>query len=126
MGYRPASEIVSFRGLPWRPAEPPRRTAPAGDPGWRENDTEALARGSPAIHSALADYLPCSFKGDLCYGRAAAPVLRSLWKEFNTECVRNLRNDRNVASLGPLTNPQQAGEVWAGAFWELRDTEGAP
>jgi hypothetical protein len=98
---------------------------PAGG-GWEESDTDAMAHGSTAIHSALADYFPCSFHGDPCFGRAAAQVYRSVSAEFSTECLRNLSNDRGVASLGSATTPHQAGEVWAGAFWELRESRGAP
>ena len=97
---------------------------PAGG-GWEETGTDAMVQGSTSIHSALADYFPCSFQGDPCFGRAAAQVYRSVFAEFTHECVRNLSNDRDVASLGSVTTPHQAGEVWAGAFWQLRETAGA-
>jgi len=93
--------------------------------GWGKEDTEAMVHGSTAIQSALADYFPCSFKGDPCYGRAAAHAFRAAFKNFDDDCLRDLSTDRDVASLGSETTPQQAGEVWAGAFWQLRSTEGA-
>src|SRR5262249_40248477 len=37
---------------------------------------------------------------------------------------RNLDNHRSFAELNPNTESHDAGNIWAGAFWQLRQTIG--
>jgi hypothetical protein len=92
--------------------------------GWQRTDPD-MVHGSTSIQSALADYFPCSLKSDPCFGRASAQALKRSSRESNGECLRSLNNDRDVASLGTQPTPEEAGEIWAGAFWQLRSTLGA-
>lgn len=74
-----------------------------------------------AIESSLADYFPCSFNNDAIVGEESAPELRRLsGGRFDKPYVRNLENSRNFGEITMRSSPQDAGEVWGGAFWEMR------
>ncbi|GAA4605215.1 hypothetical protein BJY16_005300 [Actinoplanes octamycinicus] len=86
-------------------------------PGAAGNWTSGGITDAASIHSALADYLPCSFQDDPCFGRAAAGAQR---------CLRDLSLVVRADSVdGDRHTPQQAGWVWASAFWEIRAGVGA-
>jgi hypothetical protein len=73
-----------------------------------------------AIESGLADYFPCSFTNDALMGEEAGQVL--IGKPY----VRNLDNKRKFTEALPEGDPrdpiapQVVGEIWGGAFWEMR------
>jgi hypothetical protein len=73
------------------------------------------------IESALADYFPCSFADRPIFGEIVAAVF-NLPKPY----VRNLNNSRRFDeepdSRGSVTLDR--GEVWGGAFWEIRSVLG--
>jgi len=67
-----------------------------------------------AIESGLADYFPCSFTGNALMGEQAGRL-------FGKPYLRNLDNERRFTEVTPDTpGPQDEGEVWAGAFWQIR------
>jgi hypothetical protein len=75
-----------------------------------------LSPAGMSIESGLADYYPCSFTDDPRVAESWAPTA------LNKPEVRNLDN---MLSFFALTSEQRAisqvvGEVWGGAFWELR------
>ena len=72
------------------------------------------------VESGLADYLVASHTGDPELGVALAGILRA--QGFDKPYIRNLNNDRHFDTLGSegVVTPQDAGEVWGGAFWQLR------
>lgn len=75
-----------------------------------------------AIQSGLADYFPCSFHGNPRFGEKLAPVYnRLVGQEVLVHgYVRNMENQRKFSELKPDAAQQDAGEVWSGAFWEMR------
>jgi hypothetical protein len=79
----------------------------------------AIRQQYRAIESGLADYFPCSFTNDALMGEQAGQVL--IGKPY----IRNLDNERKfteVPSEGDAREiaPQVVGEIWGGAFWEMR------
>ena len=78
------------------------------------------------IESGLADYFPASFLDSPLIGATAARELRKAGKmTLPHDYIRSLQNDRKFAEMQPLTaNFQDAGEVWGGLWWELRDILG--
>ena len=60
------------------------------------------------LDEGLADYLPCSFKGDPNYGETQFLNIKN-----------RLRFDEQGDDPKPL--PEYEREVWSGAFWELRE-----
>ncbi len=74
------------------------------------------------IGSGLADYFPCSFNNKQWFGEIAA---RGPLKEvINKPYIRDLGNDRKFTegppNASPYAAPQDGGEIWGGAFWEMR------
>ena len=74
------------------------------------------------IESGLADYFPCSYTDDPRLGEQVAPILQKLYGEgsFNKPYIRNLDNAIKFSDLPPKAPEQLTGEVWGGAFWEMR------
>ncbi|MDJ0660140.1 MAG: hypothetical protein QNJ42_11715 [Crocosphaera sp.] len=71
-----------------------------------------------AIESGLADYFACSFLNTPYVGEKAIKVY-----DPNKPYIRTLSNNKNfdeLKSLQPWNYPQSGGEVWGGAFWQIR------
>lgn len=87
---------------------------------------EASSAPLDAIESGLADYYPCSFKGSPVFAPRVAVAMWEIWG-LKRPYIRNLRNAIKFADLdtspGPFP-PQRTGEVWGGAFWDLRQAVG--
>lgn len=79
---------------------------------------DSLGQPEMAIESALADYFPCSFNDDPVLGEIAAPVV------FKVQYIRNLQNERKFSEVSPDTSYQHVGEIWGGAFWQIRQLLG--
>jgi hypothetical protein len=93
----------------------------------REYARHVLERMHPdfpytAILSGLADYLTCSFYDRPKLAEKSAPALRRKYgpKLFKHGYLRTMDNRRTFAELGPKPEMHDAGEVWGGAFWEIR------
>jgi hypothetical protein len=71
-----------------------------------------------SIESGLADYLPCSFGGN--------PLVAETFSKqvLNKDYIRNLQNERKFSDLPANAPEQQFGEIWGGAFWEMRQQFG--
>lgn len=65
----------------------------------------------------LADYLNCSYRKDPVVGKILGQMLQ-------TPYLRNLSNQRKFSEIKEYIPPQQAGEVWGGALWEIREIAG--
>ena len=79
-----------------------------------------------SIESGLADYFPASFLDSPLIGATAARELREVgrWTSPN-DYIRNLQNDRKFGEMQvQIPIVQDAGEVWGGLWWELRDILG--
>jgi hypothetical protein len=83
--------------------------------------TEPFSQWDPvyqAIESGLADYFPCSFSGNPALAENfAKDVLKKPY-------IRNLENTRKFSELPPNPTVQDSGEIWGGAFWEMRQLLG--
>jgi hypothetical protein len=80
-----------------------------------------------AIESGLADYFPCSFSNDPFFGEGSISFLRKQMpneERFKKPYIRNLDNKRNFNELSSNTNPVDTGEIWGGAFWNIRQQLG--
>ncbi len=77
-----------------------------------------------AVESGLADYFPCSFNNDPLFGERSVHLFRKHPDVRDKPAIRNLRNDRTFGEAS--TNPEyhNVGEIWGGAFWELRERLG--
>jgi hypothetical protein len=74
-----------------------------------------------AIESGLADYFPCSFSNDALFGEKSTLVFQKLYgKQFDKPYIRNLENSRKFSEMSQGSFPQIVGEIWGGAFWEMR------
>jgi hypothetical protein len=92
---------------------------------WNIQDWKAVA-----IISGLGDYFPCSYVGNPKFGVEAAKLLYKIAPTaIPSGYLRNLANDRQFVSdsappaapVGqPSKEPHGAGEVWGGAFWDIR------
>ena len=69
------------------------------------------------IESGLADYFLCSF-ADRSYVGEIVAALMNLGRPY----TRNLNNSRKFDETPELEGspPQDRGEIWGGAFWQLR------
>jgi hypothetical protein len=71
------------------------------------------------IESALADYFPCSFADRPSFGEIVAAVMNL------GPYLRNLNNSRKFDETQELGGEvHERGEIWGGAFWELRSLLG--
>jgi hypothetical protein len=61
----------------------------------------------------MADYLNCSHRNDPIVGKILGQLLQAPY-------LRNLENDRKFSEIDESSAPQDAGEIWGGALWEIR------
>jgi hypothetical protein len=75
------------------------------------------------LESGLADYFACSFKGDPEFGVNFVSEARkaNLTISFPNPYLRTMDNRRQFMNELEL---HDEGEVWGGAFWELRESMG--
>ena len=74
-----------------------------------------------SIESGLADYFSCSFRNNPLIGEKSARVLQKhLGKRFDKAYIRNLDNVRKFHEASPGSAHQDEGEIWGGAFWDIR------
>lgn len=74
------------------------------------------------LESGLADYFPGSFTNNADYGREIWELIR---RKLGVQVPdRRLDNHRSFSELKPNTELHDAGNIWAGAFWQLRQTIG--
>jgi hypothetical protein len=77
-----------------------------------------------AIWSGLTDYFPCSYQGNPKFGVKAAKLIASVSPTAVPDgYLRNLANDRQFVADDANPDDQEmhhAGEVWGGAFWDVR------
>lgn len=87
-------------------------------------DDSSLTADQQAVESGLADYFPCSFNNDPQFGEKSFHLFKTASVFKGKTSIRNLSNDYifNEASANPEYHI--AGEIWGGAFWELRQQFG--
>lgn len=72
-----------------------------------------------AVESGLADYFSCSYRDDPELGREVAGYLG-----HDRPVIRDLGNRKRLTDVEAPHVVQLTGEVWGGAFWELRQLLG--
>jgi hypothetical protein len=87
-------------------------------------DIGTLSNKQQAAESGLADYFACSFNDDPLFGEQSIHLFRKYPGFEGKLAIRNLNNNRTFDEAS--TNPEihNVGEIWAGAFWELREKLG--
>ncbi len=86
-------------------------------------DFRVLTEEGMAIESGIADYLPCSFNNDPKLAEKMAAIFQRegvLPRPY----VRNLENARTFSEVRPGMPSQDSGEIWGGAFWDMRGSLG--
>jgi hypothetical protein len=74
-----------------------------------------------SIESGLAFYYPCSFNNNSKFGAESARIAGvSVGRPYIADLASQLSFDKAYEQM----HPTQAGEVWGGALWELRDLLG--
>jgi hypothetical protein len=86
---------------------------------------ETLGKDQRAIESGLADYFPCSFSGDPRFAARSAPVFSKNPDIVSKGAIRLLDNDRCYDGKAKSWGHHDVGEIWGGAFWEMRRKVGA-
>jgi hypothetical protein len=91
-------------------------------------DTPSLQLGG--ISEALADYFTCSFTGNPLVGEKSVHLFQKAHgkDKFPNNFLRNLKNNRSFNEIDPkdplTTEVHSVGEIWGGAFWEVRELLG--
>jgi hypothetical protein len=75
------------------------------------------------LFAGLGDYFPCSFTGQSDFGKE---YFESLAKDHPEAKIapRNVDNHRRFSEINDGTELHDGGNVWAGAFWQLRGSIG--
>lgn len=76
----------------------------------------------PNLESGLADYFVCSFVDNPKFGATYMKLVTPNGEP--PDSLRDLKNSRKFSDVPPQTGPQDAGEVWAATFWQLRELLG--
>lgn len=88
-----------------------------------ESNTEVnVGYDGLSIEYAISFYFPCSFANRPTLASFTAAV-----RKLKTPFVRNLENNRPFTLIGSIHNNEEAllaGEIWGGAFWEVRNLIG--
>jgi len=74
-----------------------------------------------AVESGLADYFACSFNNDPLFGEQSIHMFRQYPGFEDKSAIRNLNNDRTFDEAAANPEIHNVGEIWGGAFWELRE-----
>lgn len=85
----------------------------------------ALGKLQGAVESGLADYFACSFNDDPRFGRRSVHLFRGDPRMASKGAIRVLENDRRFDEVRKYWETHDVGEIWGGAFWEMRQELGA-
>jgi hypothetical protein len=77
-----------------------------------------------AVESGLADYFACSFNNDPRFGEQSIHLFRRYPGFEGKTAIRNLSNERTFDEISTNPESHDVGEIWGGAFWELRERLG--
>ena len=86
----------------------------------------AMTNEQAAVESGLADYFPCSFSNDPAFGEKSIHVFQTYPGYENKTAIRMLDNDRKFTEAAKDLELHSVGEIWSGAFWEIRTRLGQP
>ncbi|MDP3799608.1 MAG: SAV_2336 N-terminal domain-related protein [Polaromonas sp.] len=84
-----------------------------------------LGKHQRAIESGLADYFACSFNNDPRFGEQSIQVFSGVPEIASKGALRLLENDRHYDEARSDSEMHDVGEIWGGAFWEMRHRLGS-
>lgn len=84
----------------------------------------SMTNEQQAVESGLADYFACSFNNDPLFGERSIHLFRRYPGFEGKSAIRNLSNDRTFDEVAANPEIHNVGEIWGGAFWELRERLG--
>jgi hypothetical protein len=87
-------------------------------------DSGSMTNEQQAVESGLADYFACSFNNDPLFGEQSIHLFRQYPGFESKSAIRNLSNDRTFDEVAANPEIHNVGEIWGGAFWELRERLG--
>lgn len=84
---------------------------------------DASSGDRTGLESGLADYFPSSFSDQSDFGKEVWALFRKRYPALKIN--RDLENKRGFGEIQPgKTEEHESGNVWGGAFWQLRQTIG--
>ena len=83
-------------------------------------DREEMTNEQQAVESGLADYFACSFNNDPLFGEKSIHMFREYPQFQGKAAIRDLDNNRSFDEAAADPEFHNVGEIWSGAFWELR------
>jgi hypothetical protein len=83
-------------------------------------DREEMTNEQQAVESGLADYFACSFNNDPLFGEQSIHMFREFPEFKGKAAIRDLDNNRSFHEAAADPEFHNVGEIWSGAFWELR------
>jgi len=84
------------------------------------SDLNCLTVQEMAVESGLADYFPCSYKDNPLFGERLVHVFRHYPGYENKRALRTMDNERKFTEAANNMDLHSVGEIWSGAFWEIR------
>ena len=91
------------------------------EPEWGLNTDDADVY---ALESGFADYLAASSVNNPAPYPVTAGVMKDHQRLADPAGFRNLKHDRPLTALSATRDSSDAGTLWGGAFWELRERVG--
>jgi hypothetical protein len=85
---------------------------------------EGMSNEQQAVESGLADYFACSFNDDPLFGEKSIHLFRQHPDYRGKAAIRNMKNDRTFDEAAINPELHNVGEIWSGAFWEMRERLG--
>lgn len=85
---------------------------------YQKYESQAMTHAYASIESGLAFYFPCSFKNSPKFGEKIGQNLEN--QGPYTTLINQMSFDKAYTHM----HPTQAGAVWGGAFWDLRELAG--
>ncbi len=83
-------------------------------------DWSIMTEEEQAVESGLADYFPCSYKDNPLFGEKLVQVFRHYPGYENKRALRTMDNNRKFTEAAKDNESHNVGEIWSGAFWEIR------
>jgi hypothetical protein len=80
----------------------------------------SMTNDQQSVESGLADYFPCSFSDDPLFGEKSVHIFQNIPEFVDKKAIRNMENDLKFSQAAINPESHHVGEIWSGAFWEIR------